>query len=77
VKGQKDEMVALVRLERRNFTVNQNIFFFERTAQDRACFIDIEDKDTAKEKKEKRKLVRLDWDVNAGSRTTVRTGWLD
>jgi hypothetical protein len=45
VVGQKDEMVALVRLERRNFTVNRNIFF-ERTAQDRACFIDIEDKDT-------------------------------
>jgi hypothetical protein len=52
------------------------MYFFERTAQDSACFIDIEEKNTRLrsweviERKKKRniknKLARLDWNINTG-----------
>jgi hypothetical protein len=54
------------------------IFFFERTAPDSACFIDIAEEkcnttilgDHRQEKKRNKKtrLARLDWDINTGYR---------
>jgi hypothetical protein len=60
-------------------------FFFERTAQDSACFIDIEEKNTRlrlweaiarqQKRKEKKQRTRLDWGINTGTTQTAgRTG---
>jgi hypothetical protein len=60
------------------------MFFFERTAQDSAHFIDIEEKNKTAalgshrqgtKGKKKQRLARLDWDINTGYRSpAVCTG---
>ena len=61
-------------------------FFFERTTLDECVFIDIAEKYKTTvlgghrqetKRKENNKLVRLDWDVNTGYRSTILTGRLD
>ena len=59
---------------------------FERTALDECVSIDIAEKykttalrghSQETKRKENNKLVRLDWDVNTGYRSTILTGRLD